>query len=764
MAPELDYQSPDAPETPTAAPETEEQLLQELTEDFQRLKRQKARKTGGIEGRVLLNLGFVDDEQNISHRNMGIYADPIEANRLCLVFNMIKPRLMKLLGRLASGDAEYKAQPDKKDPQSRAEAEVCDQLLKALDQRLREPSNAWERNWWMAVGGTAFVYTPWVPNATVEPVPVFDEAGGLTFVNKLTKQEVPEAALAQMGQTPGFVPEQWEVKEELQATGEVGCEVLGPLNVFIDQSVKAVEDLSPDQWVHIAKIRTMGWIKENFGEEVEPDKDFQIVSTHFHQMGDSVGGTFLKDLIPLIQGSSDDTDPKMAVVIESFAPRSKDYPNGRYVCFVPGKKILHSDSNPYGDIPLVDFHWRPVTTSFWTSDYVTSLIAPQRFLNKRMSQLGEQANATLYAKLLLGLGIVTSDIKPDTPDPVEKAVSDTGVPLIQRMAPPEFPNWFMQSIDLTVKMFNDVAGGSDLFQENRFPGQLRGPMAVPMLQEILDTEWGPLYQHIADRNSRVKQQRLDRVRQFYPPLRTLHFVSKDQKDEVMEFHSDLLRGSTNFNITIERGSILPELRALREARVIERLNGPLAILYMDERTGRLDKSKIAADLQFGDYGREGQEAQFRKLGAEIVSLIWKGTPNIPPVLPFYDHAVMMDELQSAMATTEYLHASPAMQKMFVDRWEAHRMFLMQEAQAQAQMMQQGNIDSAVAQATQQAAAQAAAMAVEEAMQQSRAQKDLQRGGQTEQYVRQAQGQAEQARKPEGPPKRRKLTISREESR
>lgn len=35
-----------------------EARLTELTNDFQRLKRQKARKYGGVEGRVLLNVCF----------------------------------------------------------------------------------------------------------------------------------------------------------------------------------------------------------------------------------------------------------------------------------------------------------------------------------------------------------------------------------------------------------------------------------------------------------------------------------------------------------------------------------------------------------------------------------------------------------------------------------------------------------------------------------------------------------------------------------
>jgi hypothetical protein len=287
---------------------------------------------------------------------------------------------------------------------------------------------------------------------------------------------------------------------------------------------------------------------------------------------------------------------------------------------------------------------------------------------------------------------------------------------------------------MAVKMFNDAAGAADLMEDTKFPGQLRGPMAVPMLQEILDTAWGPLFSHLGERLARVKQMRLNRVKQFYPPIRTMHYTDKTQKDEVMEFHTEkILRSGTNFNITVERGSVLPELRALREARVSERLAGPLAILYMDERTGRIDKSKVAADLQFGDTGREGRESTYRKLSLEIIKMLWEGRP-VPPVQPFYDHVAMLDELEQAMATTEFLHASMPIQAAFADRWQQHSAFLQQEAQAQQSGMQNQMIHSAVAQATQQAAAMAASDAVHEALNQVHAQSQQP----TEQFVNSAE--------------------------
>jgi len=708
---------------PLEEAKAQEALLDQLTEDFKRLQKQKARPSGSVEARILQNLCFVNGEHYVRYQNRTISLEAKSDSKLYLMFNMIGPRMNKLLGRLSGIQPPFKANPDKQAPEAYAQAEVVDRLIMATDQKLDQPSKNWELFHWVLVGGVAFEHTPWIPNASIEPTAQYSENGKLLFRSHLDDQIVDEDyvnSVVMSGQVP---QEAFEIYEEPEPVGEVGSEILGPLNVFVDNSVRSIAEMAPDQRVYIAKIRTMGWIEETFGKQVEADKTFSIVSTQFGQpTEDGVGGTFLKDLIPLIQGSNDEADLPMAVVVDSYAPPSKMNPKGRYTVFCPGKEILYDGESPYGEIPLTDIHWKPVTTTFWTPDYVSDLIPPQKFINKRFSQLGEQSNATLYSNLLLGTGIEQADIPADFPGVVLNAVSETGVPLVQRLQPPQFPAWFMQSLELVIKTFNDIAGGADLFQESKFPGQLRGPMAVPMLQEILDTEWGPFFNHVGERLARIKQMRMNRVKEFYPAQRTLHYTDRNQKDEVLTFYRDkVLNSGINFNITVERGALLPELRALREARVMERLNGPLSILYVDERTGRLDKSKIAADLQFGDAGRESREAVYRKLAGEIVQMIQKGQP-VPPVYPFYDHRVMLDEMEAAMATMEFLKSSPQIQQAFASRWEEHRQFMIEEAQAQQEAMSSGAINNAVAQATQQAAAQAASMAVEQAMQQAQAAK------------------------------------------
>jgi hypothetical protein len=323
----------------------------------------------------------------------------------------------------------------------------------------------------MAIGGVAFEYCPWVKDATMEPLPQFDpETNELLWTDIQTQEVLPESA-RQQALLQGAPAERFVVVEEMVLAGDLGSEVLSPLQVFVDASVRSLDDLSPDQAVYLAKIRTLGWIEANYEvskETVQNLKDaseIQILSTNLEQFGDPTGSVHLQDLIPRIQGSRTATDPDMAVVVERYQPISDKHPRGRYTAFVPGEQILANEDNPYEAIPIVDFHWTPTTTSFWGGDYVSDLIAPQRFLNKRLSQLGEQANASIYADELLGPTLKREDIPADYPAPIEGGLTESGIKMVQRRDPPNLPAWFMQSVDLTLKLMREIAGGVDLFQE-----------------------------------------------------------------------------------------------------------------------------------------------------------------------------------------------------------------------------------------------------------------------------------------------------------
>lgn len=710
--------------------------LSDWSREWRRLRMQKHRMRGGVEARVITNLGMWYGEHYLTQARDTILTRPLgkdaDKNKLWLVFNMIRKQTKRKIGRLWSVAPEFRATPNHVDPRAFAQADVVNSLIQSLDIKLKERWQHWHRLWWLTIAGTVVEHVPWVMDATNEPLPRFDpQSGELVWRDQQTGAELLQSqveSIVSMGTIP---PERFAVVEDLQMVGDVGCEIISPLNFFIDHATTDITKLPPGGACTIAQIKTLDFIEENFGSDLAKkavgQHNLQIVQTRLLDAGPAVANISLRDLMPAIQGTRLPDDPPMAIVCTRYQAPSNKFPHGRRSIFVPETVTLDDDEIAYGEIPCIDLHYEPATTSFWTGDFVTDLVPGQKFLNKRMSQLGESANAGIYEVLLLGSEIAAQDIPSDLPGVVNNGLDENGQPRVQVMQRGQLPVFFLESINM-ISQYIESVGSADLLSHRQFPGQLRGPLAIPMLQEILDSEDGPFFAHMGEQLSRIKQHRLNRVKQFYPPIRTLNYVGKNQKHEVLVFHTDaILRAGTDFNITVDLGSLLPEIGALRHARVREDMESPLAIVYTNPRTGRIDPTKIALALKYTDQVALDRETEWRKLAQFIIDQLWKGEP-IDPDFPyaFCDHNAMMDEYESAMAMTEFYKASESVKQAFFGIYEKHKQFLDAIQAAQAQAIQGQQAQSAIAMATQQVAAKVAAETVDASIQQIREQGQMAR--------------------------------------
>ncbi len=718
-----------------------QRLADDYTRDWQRLRAQKSRKSGGVEARVLHNLAMVLNEHYAeiaagALRNRS--GNDEDKNRLFLTFNLLGKALWRKVGRLWSIDNGFRATANTTDPAAYDYADTVSDLVRATSYKLKEKQIHWNRLFWLLVAGVVVEETSWQLEVARETLPATDPETGEVMWEDTHFQQVVPLAFVQAQIDNGAPPERFRPSEQVQTVGDVGSVLWSPLNFFIDAGVKRIKDLAGDQKCYTAEIKTRGWIEDNFGTEIAGkltyNNNLSIVQTRLMDQGIASGSLSMRDLIPAIQGEHMNDDADMSVVITGWAPRGTKYPAGSRCIFAPDGEVLDEtdfDELQYEDIPLTDLHYKPNAVSFWTPDFVTDIIPGQKFLNKRMSQLGEAANAQVYEVLLLGGELSKTDIPTDMPGHVPDGIDENGMPRVMPLQRGVLPGWFVESIRLIVD-FMDSVGGSDLLSQRKFPGQLRGPLAIPMLQELLDSEDGPLYSHLGESLADVHQQRVNRIKAWYPPVRTLHYLGQNNRDEVMIFHTEaILRNGWDYKISVDPGTLLPELSALREARIRERLESPLAGIYINKRTGKLDYSKIADDLKRGDRDRESRESQYRKLARQLIARLWQAKPLDPRIpLPFWDHDVMMDELEASMATIEWLESSEQVKAGFASLWEKHRTFLQQLHDAQQSAMEQKNMQSAVAQATQQAAAKATSIAVETALTQVGEQQALNDSGQS----------------------------------
>ena len=715
----------------------EEQLVADYTKDWRRLQQQKSRQNGGCEMRVLTNLCMVLGEHFVQQRGgqlMGRQMTDQDKNKLWLVFNMIGRATWRKMGRLWSIDNKFKAIPNTRNPAAWDQADVVSKLILALNRKVREGQVHWNRLFWLLIGGVVIEHTPWIEEIGQEVLPVTSDDGEILWIDQWGQipGNLPENQVA-MIVAAGSPPERFKPLEDVQMTGDVGSEIFTPLDFFIDASCKTIRDLSSDQACYLAQMKTRGWVEDNFGAEVA-DKvtyngDLNIVKTIIKDTGSPVVSNWnLKDVIPAIQGSTMPGDPDICIVLTRYQPKSTKNPHGKRCLFTPDGAVLDEGTlEDFPEIPCTDIHWKPSATSFWTPDFITDMVPANKFLNKRMSQLGEAANAHVYPMIALGGDLKRENIPTDYSGVIEAALDDNANPLIRVIEQGQLPAFFPETIRLAIE-FIDTLGSADLLSQRKFPGQLRGPMAIPMLQELLDSEDGPVFTHMGEQLADIHQKRVNLVKRFYEPIRTLHYTGSDLRDEVLVFNnSKVLKAGWDYDISVDRATLLPELASMREARVIERMQN-LPMLYMNRRTGKIDVSKIADDLKYNDVNREDRESQYRKLAREFIIELQQGNQLDPALpLPFYDHDVIMDELEAVMCTTEWLRSSPQVKQNFVDFYNKCQTFLQKLHDQQQNVMDSKMMQNAVAMATQQAAAKAASVATEAAITQVDLQRDQAQG-------------------------------------
>ena len=449
----------------------EASLIAEYTEDWRRLRNQKSRQAGGVEMRVLTNLCMVLGEHFVQQRGltlMGRTMTDQDKNKLFLVFNMIGRATWRKMGRLWSIDNKFRAVPNTRNPAAWDQADVVSKLILALNRKVKEGQVHWNRLFWLLVSGVVIEHTPWIEESVSEVLPQFDDATGeVLWIDQWANPPapIPESIVA-TAIAQGAPQERFKPLETVQLTGDVGSQLWTPLDFFMDASVRRIRDLSSDQACYGAEMKTRGWVEDNFGAEkasqVTYNGDLNIVKTIIKDTGAPVVANWnLKDVIPAIQGSPMPGDPDMCIVLTRYQPKSAKNPHGKRCLFTPDGAILDEGTlEDFPEIPLTDIHWKPSATSFWSADFITDMVPGQKFLNKRMSQLGEAANQQVYEMILLGGDLKREDIPTDYAGVVPNAIDDSGNPLVRVMQRGQLPSFFPETIRIAIE-FIDTLGSSD---------------------------------------------------------------------------------------------------------------------------------------------------------------------------------------------------------------------------------------------------------------------------------------------------------------
>lgn len=618
--------------------------VEELDELFKRAKEDRQQ----YEQQWLTNLAFYMDRHHLvwDRVQRTLKARRVPKWRVLSTVNLVRGTVRTEYAKLIQNRPEAKAQPASDDPDDENQARACDDLLAYL-WHIDGSEGAWERAiMWSLLTGTGVLKAYWNKTsgkALTEPEQVFTPDGIL----------VPN---------PKAGAPLKDRKGEPVHLGDVEvCEV-SPFEFYPDPFGIEMRHKS---WAFYVKMRSPEYVFDRYGVKVDPSRSTESFEA---QMGAMMGNT---------------AEPATGVVVKEFFQKpGKKYPKGRYVVYA-NEQLLEATDNPYPKTPLpfAAMTHIPVPGRFWGDAIVTSIIDPQRILNKAHGQAVEHTNLMAKGKYFVPKGaldpgqtitsapgeIVRYNVVPGAPD--------NGRPKMEQGA--AVPDSMWKLIDLAKQNVNDVSGVNEVSRADLPSGQKLSGIGIAYLQEQDDTRLSPTARSGDRAMADLAKVKLHLARENYDEPRTLRILGENNRVRMVEFRKEDI--PEDVDVRVVAGSSLPKSRLAKQQFVLE----------LWEKKVLTDPRDVVDMLEFGEVKGMYADLRLDISQAERENEALKGgTVNedgsiaVPMVADFHNHEVHLKEHNKVRKTEEYERLAaenPAVAQAFEEHVQAHKAALVQAA-------------------------------------------------------------------------------------
>lgn len=372
----------------------------------------------------------------------------------------------------------------------------------------------------------------------------------------------------------GFIKTWWD-KTKKDGAGDIVVSHLSPFHVFVPDL--RVVDIQDQPYVINAFTKSLQWVDKFFkGKAKELG-----VRAHVRASTEIVSDVALG-----VRNNS--AEPDSVLLIELFAkPGAHDLlPNGgRVVCTSDGIVLSVDKELPYshGEFPFVHIP-HIMSGTFYGTSALADLIPLQQSLNRRRSQIGNNADRMGSLQLLAQKGSVD----------VKKLTNQTGliVEYNAGMNPPaplpmqSLPPFIENEVGRIMSDMEDISGQHQV-SRGQAPTGITAGTALNYLQESDDTMLGTTMSSIERAWQSLARQTLELFVQFVDRPRTIAVVGADKPFDAMQLMGADLKGGTD--IRMEGGSALPTSRSAKIATIMDLM-----------KNGFLDPSEGLKYLEIGD--------------------------------------------------------------------------------------------------------------------------------------------------------------------
>lgn len=363
--------------------------------------------------------------------------------------------------------------------------------------------------------------------------------------------------------------------------GDIAIDAPDPANVYPDPQATTMEEC---RYVIYAVPKTVQWIKEKFGVQVEPDA-VQSFQTEIYDR-------------PGTNQSSD------RVMLYEYWYRE----DGKLNCiYAAGGKILKEIKEIYkhGKYPFIPFVAKKRRKSIIGIGEPRNILSNQKLLNKLLEMPTTNALLTANPIALINRrsGIDKNQwvSKPGMVWEVEGELSNA----VRWLQPPQFQGDVYKLIELLTTYIERIGGIYDALT-GETPKGVTAASAIQLLQEQGSIPIKGIARNLYASIAEVYKQMIELIKEFYTETRYIRISGEDGGYEFIEFNAAQY-AEVNFDVKVSAGPSTPLSRAFVSQLADELFDKQLLLPseYVEMKEGVPNKERIVARLR----EQEGMQRQ-----------------------------------------------------------------------------------------------------------------------------------------------------------
>jgi len=419
--------------------------------------------------------------------------------------------------------------------------------------------------------------------------------------------------------------------------GDIDSCVVPFLELKFDTSCSNWEDIT---WVCHEKVRTVDYIKEVYGIEVQAESG--LTATNLYEA----------KLLTLSANGSGISYQKLedsAAIHEYWEKPSGKYPKGRRITTCGDKVLLYDEDIGFGEqddsereLPFFPFFHIKVPGRLMPTCLCEQLIPIQRELNKSRSQIIENKNLFGNPILMAPKGCLDEEPTNEPGQFIEYNPVGTEP---KYLTPPQIGADVYQNIDLLNAELEFVSGQHETSHGSTPTGVTSGT-AIGYLQEQDDTKLGPSIANFIACKQAYMRYLLKMVQKKYDIERTVRIAGDNRKVETMHFvGSDL----TSIDVRVNESTMYQTSKSAMQDYVIKMVQYGLLV-----PTNERDRQLIMKVLEFGIVDDVYSEFEQDSAQAQSENDRFQQGDTTPDVRDFYNHDAHVKEHNKLRKSETYM--------------------------------------------------------------------------------------------------------------